>query len=125
MLTAKDGPKRISDAGLQDQSFRSRCVEICVTVTRNRNNLATAYETLVLYLESEYGAFLRRNGVTAKVDQRAMYKRLMKEAVEKLDQLDTIVELADKIIEDIDKASFTLNRSLSALEIATKREWAH
>jgi hypothetical protein len=124
LLSSKSGARKLSEAGLQDQSYRSRCVEILLLITRSRNYLASALFGLQRYVESEYQSELSKMGVRTKTGQRALINLLTQSAQANIDHMDSLLEMVNLVIEDIDKAAWTVKNALAALEIATKREHA-
>lgn len=121
-VDAAPSGKKIANAAMRDQSARSRCVEIAMTVTRSRNYLAIVMNTVENHINAEYGALLGRAGVRAMGERRAIVESLFGGAQRKLQEIDSIIEIADMVIKDCDQASFTLKHTVSALEVATARE---
>lgn len=124
-LAGKSSARRIQESGMQDQAYRSRCVEILLHITRNRNHLASALDAIVKYIENEYQAQLSKMGYRTKTSQRAVCNLLVSSAYSKVEHLDSILEMVGLVIEDIDKAAWVVKNAISALEIATKREYAN
>jgi hypothetical protein len=91
-------------------------------ITRNRNQLAIAMNTVSTYVNAEYGSLLADNGVRAVTERRSIVESLFGPAQRTLDELDTITEIADLVIKDIDQASFSVKHTITALEVATARE---
>lgn len=124
LLKRGNRASKLSDAALQDQATRSRCVEIAAIITLNRNYLERAINNALKHLETHYGSYLFSKGCKTKMEQKAVYEVCMADAKSKMEQMDTIIEVADRVIDDIDKGSFAIKHSLDALQIATKREYA-
>lgn len=124
VLGAQAAPSgaKIADAALRDQSTRSRCVEICMIVARERNHLAATMNTIQSYLEAEYGSLLSQHGARSMTEKRGLIESLFGPAQRKLERLDTIPEIAEMVIKDVDQASWMLKTLVTALEIATARE---
>lgn len=124
VLGAQAAPsgKKVAMAAMGDQATRSRCVEICMEVTRSRNHLAITMNTVQSYLGAEYGQLLGTHGVRAITEKRSIITSLFGAAQRKLEELDTITEIADMVIKDCDQASFTLKHTVEALTVATQRE---
>ena len=114
--------KTLADASMKDQAVRSRCVELCMNVVRNRNYLAITMNTVSSYLNAEYSQFMTGLGVRTISDRRELVESLFGGAQRMLDRLDTITEIADMVIKDTDQAAWSLKTSVTALEIATARE---
>jgi hypothetical protein len=119
---ARPTGKKLADAAMRDQSARSRCVEICMEITRNRNYLATSMTTLSSHINAKYGSFLADQGVRAITERKAIIESLFGKAQRKLEELDTIVEIAQLVIDDVDKAAWAISRTVASLEIAMARE---
>jgi hypothetical protein len=124
LLSSKSGARKLSEAGLQDQSYRSRCIEIILLITRNRNYLASVLFGIQRYIESEYQSQLSKMGIRTKTGQRALINLLTQRAQESVDHLDSLLEMVNLVVEDLDKASWAVKNALAALEITTKREHA-
>lgn len=123
-VTAAPTGRKIADAAMKDQSVRSRCTEICMEITASRNRLAIAMNTMSSYLFAEYGSLLGQCGVRAITEKRGVIEAMFGRAQRILDKLDTITEIADLAIKDIDQAAWSLKSTVTALEIATAREKA-
>lgn len=124
VLGAQAAPsgKKVADAAMRDQSTRSRCVEICMDVTRSRNHLAITMNTVQSYLGAEYSQLLSDNGVRAVTEKRSIVESLFGAAQRRLQELDSITEIADMVIKDVDQASFSIKHTVEALTVATQRE---
>lgn len=120
--TAAPTGLKIADAAMRDQSSRSRCVEICMIIARERNHLAITMNTVQSYIEVEYNSLLQECGIKTISEKRNIIVSLFGAAQRKLDRLDTIPEIANMVIDDVDKASWTLKTLVASLEIATARE---
>jgi hypothetical protein len=114
--------RKIADASMRDQSVRSRCVEICMEVARSRNHLAISMDTVKSYIMAEYSQMLGTHGVRAVTEKREIVNSVFSKPDERLHQLDTITEIADMCIKDIDQSSWAIKSTVTALEIATARE---
>lgn len=114
--------KTLADASMKDQSARSRCVELCINVVRSRNYLAITMNTVSSYLNAEHAEFMATLGVRTISDRRELVESMFGSAQRMLDKMDTITEIADLVIKDIDQGAWALKSTVSALEIATARE---
>lgn len=124
VLGIKSAPsgKTLADASMKDQAARSRCVEICINVVRSRNYLAITMNTVSSYMNAEYGSFMATLGVRTISDRRELVESMFGPAQRMIDKLDTITEIADLVIKDVDMSSWALKTTVTALEIATARE---
>jgi hypothetical protein len=76
------------------------------------------------YIEATYVTLLQRKGCKTKADQRAIIEACFKSPRETQEQMETLMEVGDRVIEDLDKAGYALKNALEALQITTKREYA-
>ena len=111
----------IVEAILQDQSYRSRITEIMFVALKTTNMLELAYTSTLDSLMSAYGDRLSQK---TKGEREGYIKSFINPARKRIDEIYTIVSLAEYIIEDIDKASYALKNTIQALELTTKREYA-
>lgn len=116
--------KKVANAAMQDQSVRSRCVEIAVNVTRQRNYLAAIRDATRGYLIVKYGATLQQHGARTITDRREIIGERLDKADQIIGRLDSITEICDMLIKDLDQGNWALSRVVDALQVATKREAA-
>lgn len=112
--------RHIREALLLDQAFRSRIVLIKVEVNKIVNDLNIMYDGLLTTLMlSEYPI-----PITSKVkaDRKEWISNFVDGIFPMLTDLNTILETADYVIEDIDKASWSLKNSLMTFELVTRPE---
>ncbi len=114
--------KRIADAAMRDQSARSRCVEIVMQVTRSRNYLAIQMDVIRSYITAQYMQLLAESGARTITEKKEVVTSMFSKSDTVLHRLDTITEIADLVIKDIDQAAWAIARTTTALEIATRRE---
>lgn len=122
LLKRGNRASKLGDASLQDQATRSRLVEIAITVLDKRNGLEKAIHGTYKHIEAHYSSMLFAKGCKLKTEQKAVIESALSTARGKLEQMDTLIEIVDRIIEDCDQGGFALKRSLDALDIATKRQ---
>lgn len=118
-LRAMPTGKKIADAALRDQAVRSRCVEISMSVIHQRNFLVSSIETISAYLIANFDLSSIARSVT---DRKAVVSSLVSDAQKKIDDMNSTIELANLVINDVDKASWALKSTVEALSIATARE---
>jgi hypothetical protein len=114
--------KRVADAAMRDQGVRSRCVEIVMQVTRSRNYLAIQMDVVRSYVMAQYMQLLGESGARTITEKKEHVTSMFSKADTTLHRLDTITEIADLVIKDCDQAAWALSKTVSALEVATKRE---
>lgn len=124
VLGAQSAPsgRKVADAAMRDQSVRSRCVEISMEITHSRNYLSIAMLTVKSHINATYGGVLLDAGIRSITERRSMVESLFGKAERTLDSLDTITEIADMVIKDVDQASFSIKHTVEALSVATARE---
>lgn len=115
--------KKLAKAAMVDQAYRSRCVEIVMTITRNKNNLKYAIDTIKKHIEANYRSDLINLGIRGVTDRKQAVASLLAIATRKLSDMDTIIEIADMVIRDIDQATWSIKHAVDSLQIATKRQY--
>ena len=112
--------KRLVDAVLQDASYRSRCVEIMMTVNKASRLLHSATEAMRSHIFAKYKPYLAN--YRTKAERDTYVNDLLKEAVSKLADYERILDMAKYIIEDIDKFSWASRNVIQAMEIMYRAE---
>ena len=115
---------KLSSAALNDQATRSRAVEIVMLVTSNRNNLDRANKAMAEHIEAHYTRLLFSKGCKTKMEQRSVVNSCMSRARGMMDKMDTLIEISDLLIDDVDKGSFAIKHAIDALQVAVKRSFA-
>lgn len=123
-LTTSDAKffDRVIDASIQDQANRSRLSEILMQCVRARGTLDNALSPLREYLLIRYAneiTFLRTKDERVRVVNMALasFQRF-------LDKVDIVEQQARIVVEDIDKASFSLKRIIEAYTLHNKPEYS-
>lgn len=114
--------KKVAAAASKEIAVRSRAVEICIEIARNRNWLNISMSTMKNRIEVEHSTFLGSIGVRGVTERKSIAQSVMARAQKVLDQLDTITEIADLVISDIDQAGYALKHIVDSLQVATRRE---
>ena len=115
--------KSVAEAAARDQMVRSRCVEIAMNVTVVRNIMSSAIKNAAKYVDARYGEYMASSlGLHSVNDRKNMISAVLGPYQDRLDDLITVLEIADMVIEDCDKSSYTIKHLTEALTIATKRE---
>lgn len=112
--------KRLVDAVLQDASYRSRCVEIMMTVNKANRLLESATDAMRNHIFAKYKPYL--SNYRTKAERDTYVNDLLKEAVSKLADYERIIDMAKYIIEDIDKFAWSAKTTLQGLELMLQRE---
>lgn len=103
------------DALLRDLSFRSRLVEIRVKVSVELSNLIEATKSIRRYLMTEFAEDLRE---FSTADQRKSFvDRIIKPGLDYEAEAQSIVDLVDLIIRDIDQAGFSFRNIVETLKL--------
>lgn len=118
-LRGKFSAKRVINAHLRDQSYRSRIVEIVVTVTKDYNHLWMANDNAIAYFLSRYDSQIPGRSREVK---RARIAHHFISVQRKLTEMETLKEVAELVIKDIDTASWAARNALQGLAMATKSE---
>jgi hypothetical protein len=113
---------KLGDAALQDQAVRSRAVEIVITLMESRDTLEVALHNTFKHIEATYTRLLVDRDVKTKMEQKSIIESCFSSARSTMKQINSLIDIADRIIDDIDQGGFAIKHSLEALAIATKRE---
>ena len=119
-LTRKTTSSGIIDSAGQDQSYRSRAVEILMTVTKRTVMLESAYDLTKAHVFNKYAEELARYKTKGERDQ--VVRNLLGGAKETLTKLGLVDKLCNLLIGDVDKAIWPLRYALERRQTAQKRE---
>ena len=107
--------RSVMEALLKDLSFRARLVEIRVKVSISISNLEEAIKAMRRYVSTEYADDLREFSTS---DQRKSFvDRILKSGLEYLGEGQTLIDMLDMLIKDIDQASFQLRNAVEILKL--------
>lgn len=124
LITKKDvlhnAQNKLIDASIQNQAYRSRCVEIKMLCYRVESNITQHKEVLINYLKTTYKKALSIYKTNAERD--SVIETILSDSSWVIQQLQMIQELSDMIIDDIDKASWSLKTLIEVLKLASKPE---
>lgn len=124
LLTKKDvlhnAQSKIVDALIQNQAYRSRCVEIKMICYRTQQSIEQYRESLINYLRIQYRAELGAYKTNSERDSAICSVLDDSELI--TSQLDVILEISDLIINDIDQASWAIKSLVEVLKLASKPE---
>lgn len=120
-LSAKTsvGSKSLSKALSEDQSYRSRIVELIVQIRAEYNPLNVATLAIRDHLNSKYS---RELGVRTVAERESTWRKLTQKGSSRLEELSNAVETLEYVIEDIDKAGYALRNMVDLLQLTTKTE---
>lgn len=110
---------KIIAATMQGTAFRSRCVEIMVTVQRAHRLLLAATERIETHAMTTYRDYIP---VKSVADRRAYVRNIFQAAHYKLADYERIIDMAKLLIDDIDQAYWSLKQAVDALALIYQRE---
>lgn len=121
VLKAKENSiDKIIQANIQDQSFRSRLVEISMNALKAQRRLDSAITSLTNYILIEYSENLKV--VKTKEERMRLLSISLEPFNRYLKRMNEIKEQADMVIHDIDKAAYSLKLTVDALKVSTQKE---
>lgn len=110
---------KLIDVACQEASSRSRLVEIVLGLTRNFNMLELAHQAATETLISKY--YKELPGST-KASKSAFVYDIMSDLKIKLTEFKSVIEIANLVVSDIDKAGFSIKHIVELLQTANRRE---
>jgi Na+-transporting NADH:ubiquinone oxidoreductase subunit NqrC len=118
VIHEKLAQKYLVDANAQNQTNRSRLVEIQMIITRKQNSLSRQVDQLTKYLKNRYYTNLKQLRTIS--DRDNAISRVIEPAMDALARLENIFNYAEMVISDIDQAGYTLKRINEVLDIKAK-----
>lgn len=112
--------RRILEAAVEDQSYRSRLVEITLIMRREYGPLKIAFDATRDSLHSRFGSDI---GGRSIADKDAFWRSMLRKVLSRLQELENNIEIVESVIGDIDQAGFTVKHTLTGLELATRPEY--
>jgi hypothetical protein len=113
--------KKLMEENLKAQAYRSRLSEICVQSSRITVKLGMACEKLSDYVNVTYADEIRSLGRT-KEERSVVVNSLLRSAYDFISSLESVVEMAEIVIADIDKQHYSLKLTLDALNLHVNKE---
>lgn len=107
-LSRKTSANTLLDANGQDQSYRSRCVEILIEVKQNYSLVDAMTLGIKRYILSTFSEVLNEHSTKGAKEQAV--DTLLDPAYDKLTKLESLEEIANLVLKDIDQASYALQR---------------
>jgi len=111
--------KRIIEAVGQGTSFRSRYVEIMLSVMKAQRTLEAALKSIETHLMVNYKEHM---GFKSQADRKAVVNTILQKHHYKLADYNRIIEMAQASIADLDSAGWALKHQLDAMNILYTRE---
>lgn len=123
-LTIKNsvGASDLIKANLEDISYRSRLVEILVTTGKDHRKLEAALNAMNGHIMSNYLDDLVEFAGKVKTDRQTFVDSVLRAGWDVMSKLDKITEIAQLVIEDIDKTQWSMKNLVTLMELASKRE---
>ena len=111
---------KVIKANTHDQAQRSRLVEIIVVCTRISNKLTEAIEALKQHYMLEYVDHLRQ--FRTKEERNLVLNMALRKFIRFVNEVESLKEMANIVVLDIDKAAWSLKNTIEALKISSARE---
>ena len=110
---------RILAAAAQGSSFRSRSVEIMITVQKAQRTLQAAIERCEVHILANYSKYMEVRSIQ---DRKTVAKDILKAGYYLLSDFDRLVDMSSTLVNDIDQSSWTLKHMLDGLQLLYTRE---
>lgn len=110
---------KATEISLQNSAFRSRIAELKMDFFKLRAQLVKHIKAMRNYLSSRYSSELRREFTTLDARKKVL-DYMMKDFDDIADDFQLVVDIADIVIEDIDKAYWSIRAVIDVMEIASK-----
>jgi anaerobic ribonucleoside-triphosphate reductase len=110
----------IIQANVQDQSNRSRLVEIMMKSRTSQRKLEQALDPLVEHILIEYAAQLKT--VRTKEERKQYINTALAKFYKHIYKAEALYEQAELVVLDIDKAGYSLKLTVEALKISSQKE---
>lgn len=108
------------DAMLLDQSTRSRCAEIVAQIMEVEHVFNTTVTNMRDYILVEYAQYLKSVGTQA--ERKVFVESLLRIYYKYLSNLQNVKQVAQYIIQDVDKAGFMFTNLVATLQILSRPE---
>lgn len=106
----------ITEVSLQSSAFRSRIVEIRMVCFKAKRLLDKHLKAATNYLTSKYAPLLRVEFSTISAKDKAV-SYVLEDFYQLREDLQTVIEIADMVITDIDQSGWRVRDTIAALEI--------
>jgi hypothetical protein len=118
LTASKINAQKMIEAVSREVSYRSRIVEIRISLVDQRINLKRSLSVIKNYLLSEFVV----EGLRTKSDRQAYFSRYLGVAEFLLAEIDRLISNCDYIVKDIDQAGFGTKLIAESLEMIYVRE---
>lgn len=109
------------DTNLQNQAYRSRCVEIKMRATRKINLLWERSEAARRYINIQWRSLLQQEFRTAGERKEAV-EAVLSAVTNVTNQLEQVTTMADLVIDDLDTSGWAITRVINILNLSTRPE---
>jgi len=116
----KLSPKRLAEANLQEVALRGRLVKIMLDCMSVRFDLQKLLDMAEAHITTNYQAELSRYSTVGA--RGAVVRDLLKNGYSQMRVIEKTEELAQYVIEDIDKTSYRSRDTMECFELATRPE---
>lgn len=120
LVYKKISTERLIRCIMQDASYRARCVEIMVQVTKAQRMLEAATEEIYNHIFVKYKPYLQQ--FRTKAEKDSYVHAILKSSYSKQSDFNRIIEVARSIIEDIDKFSWATKNIVEAMKLVFQKE---
>lgn len=114
--------KKLVEAVMADQAYRSRAVEITMMIYRVQSHLEMVRNLAKKHIAATYSSELTAMGLRGVRERDTLVGSLFVQADELIGRYQMLMDLADWVINDVDAGGFATQKAVKALEVATKRE---
>ena len=111
----------LTEISFEESQTRSNIVGILIRVKNSLRKIETCRKNAKIAVMSGDHHWLSENVKTAS-DKNMLVESLLSEADTRLTELQTVIEIGDTVIADIDKSSYTLKAAKEGLELEYKTE---
>lgn len=117
-LVLRPSVKKVIALNMQEQAFRSRVVYIAVGARRSYELLNFSCNTIHEWIMSQHRSLL----VGSQNDRYNTASRFTVKYRQHLTLIETLIEVCDAVVKDIDSSSWRIKEVLSAMELESRPE---
>lgn len=119
MVSGKFTPKSLIEASMQDQSYRSRMVQMRMEALRFQTLLEHTMTVMRGYLLTKH----RDRIIGRTVAERSAYvDRLLSDGMLEIQRISGLMAITEEAIGDIDHAAWSLKHAFDSIQLGSKRE---
>jgi hypothetical protein len=113
--------KRLLKADIQNSAYRSRATAINMRCFRVLRLLEEDIENISNYLSTRYMLALKSD-FTTKEDRSKAVKDVLRESVSLKHKIQTVSEMTNILIKDLDAEGWAINRAIEIFKLSTTKE---